>query len=125
MIMIIVVIYIYMINKAIMQPSCSCCFFFSIFQIILFFLFLSHPFLIPYFIFIVNKPCCPKRISLKNVNIASQTIGVISTPKAGGTDPLISLNNGSVGQATILYGGSLRLALGYHEITTRHSYELS
>mmetsp|Transcript_5101 Transcript_5101/g.6591 ORF Transcript_5101/g.6591 Transcript_5101/m.6591 type:complete len:176 (-) Transcript_5101:227-754(-) len=75
----------------------------------------------PYLIFIVKRPCWPINISLKNVKIANHTIGVISTPKAGGTDPLINLSNGSVGQATILYGVSLRFALGYHEITTRQS----
>jgi hypothetical protein len=61
---------------------------------------------------------------LKNVKIANHTIGVISTPNAGGTEPLITLNNGSVGHATILYGASFNFAFGYHEITTRHNYYL-
>jgi hypothetical protein len=54
--------------------------------------------------------------------MANHTIGVISTPKAGGTDPLIILNNGSVGHTTILYGASFKFAFGYHEMTTRQSY---
>jgi hypothetical protein len=53
--------------------------------------------------------------------MANHTIGVISTPKAGGTDPLIILNNGSVGHTTILYGASFKFAFGYHEMTTRQS----
>jgi len=55
------------------------------------------------------------------VKIASQTIGVMSTPKAGGTDPRIRRNNGSVGHTARLKGTSLRFAVGYHEMTTRHN----
>ena len=73
-------------------------------------------------IFIVNNPCCPKRISLKKVKIANQTIGVISTPNAGGTDPRINTSSGSVGHAAILYGNSFKFAFGYHDITTRQSF---
>ena len=50
-------------------------------------------------------------------------MGVISTPKAGGTDPRIIESRGSVGQTTILYGNSLRFDFGYHEMTTRQSYK--
>lgn len=48
-------------------------------------------------------------------------MGVISTPNAGGIDPRISFNSGSVGHTAILNGTSLRLVDGYHEITTRQS----
>mmetsp|Transcript_20118 Transcript_20118/g.24038 ORF Transcript_20118/g.24038 Transcript_20118/m.24038 type:complete len:92 (-) Transcript_20118:249-524(-) len=48
-------------------------------------------------------------------------MGVISTPNAGGIDPRISFNNGSVGQTAILKGSSLSFADGYHEMTTRQS----
>jgi len=76
---------------------------------------------IPYLIFIVSNPCCPKNISFMNENNPNHTTGVMSTPKAGGTDPLNSLNSGSVGQTTILNGTSLTFVDGYHERTMRHS----
>ena len=76
----------------------------------------------PYLIFIVNKPCCPKKISWQNVKMPNQTIGVISTPNAGGIAPRINLSNGSVGQDTRLKGNSLMFWFGYQEITTRHNY---
>ena len=60
-------------------------------------------------------------ISLKNVNTANQTMGVISTPKAGGMVPLMARRSGSVGQTTTLYGNSLRFDFGYQEMTTRQS----
>jgi hypothetical protein len=72
----------------------------------------------------VNRPCCPSNISLKKVKIANQTIGVMSTPKAGGTEPRIRRKNGSVGHTARLNGTSLRFAVGYHEITTRHSFAM-
>mmetsp|Transcript_28512 Transcript_28512/g.59423 ORF Transcript_28512/g.59423 Transcript_28512/m.59423 type:complete len:202 (+) Transcript_28512:272-877(+) len=75
----------------------------------------------PYFIFIVNNPCCPNNISFTNVNSPNQTTGVISTPNAGGTDPRANLRSGSVGHTTMLNGKSLTLADGYHERTMRHS----
>jgi hypothetical protein len=50
-------------------------------------------------------------------------MGVISTPKAGGTVPRMPRRRGSVGQTTRLYGNSLRFDFGYHEITTRQSYK--
>ena len=50
-------------------------------------------------------------------------MGVISTPNAGGMDPRIPTNKGSVGHTMMLYGNSLSFALGYHEMTTRQSYE--
>eukprot|EP01083_Nonionella_stella_P232074 819026_1 len=53
--------------------------------------------------------------------MASHTIGVMSTPNAGGTLPLTNRRSGSVGHTAKLYGNSLSLAVGYHEITTRHS----
>ena len=52
----------------------------------------------------------------------NQTTGVISTPNAGGTDPLTRRSNGSVGQTTIEYGNSLTLKFGYHDNTMRHNY---
>jgi hypothetical protein len=76
---------------------------------------------IPYLIFMVSKPCCPSKISFKNVNTPSQTMGVMSTPNAGGTAPLINFSKGSVGQTANAKGNSLRLVVGYHEMTTRHS----
>jgi hypothetical protein len=76
---------------------------------------------IPYFIFIVSKPCCPNNISLRNVKIPNQTTGVMSTPNAGGTDPLTSLRKGSVGQTTKLNGSSFTFAVGYQESTILHS----
>ena len=76
---------------------------------------------IPYLIFMVNKPCCPNNISLKKVNTPNHTIGVMSTPKAGGTAPRISLSKGSVGHTAKANGNSLRLVVGYHDMTTRHS----
>jgi len=58
---------------------------------------------------------------LKKENIPSQTIGVMSTPNAGGIDPLIIFSNGSVGHTAILKGASLRLLPGYQDITMRQS----
>jgi hypothetical protein len=57
-----------------------------------------------------------------NEKIPSHTTGVMSTPNAGGTDPLSSRKKGSVGQTTMLNGTSLTFADGYHESTMRHSY---
>lgn len=76
---------------------------------------------IPYLIFMVNNPCCPNNISLKKVKTPNQTIGVMSTPKAGGTAPRINFSRGSVGHTANAKGNSLRLVVGYHEMTTRHS----
>mmetsp|Transcript_36854 Transcript_36854/g.80641 ORF Transcript_36854/g.80641 Transcript_36854/m.80641 type:complete len:232 (-) Transcript_36854:61-756(-) len=75
----------------------------------------------PYLIFIVKRPCCPHSTSFKKVNSPSQTMGVISTPNAGGTAPLMSRKRGSVGQTARKKGKSLTLVVGYHEITTLHS----
>ena len=69
----------------------------------------------------VSNPCCPSNISLKKVNTPSHTMGVMSTPKAGGTAPRISLSKGSVGHTANAKGNSLRLVVGYHEMTTRHN----
>ena len=69
----------------------------------------------------VNNPCCPNNISLKKVKIPNQTMGVMSTPKAGGTAPRINLSSGSVGHTAKAKGNSFRLVVGYHEMTTRHS----
>ena len=52
----------------------------------------------------------------------NQTTGVISTPNAGGTDPLTNRSNGSVGQTMMLNGNSFRLADGYQDSTIRHSF---
>ena len=49
-------------------------------------------------------------------------MGVMSTTNAGGTAPLISRKRGSVGQTARKKGKSLRLVVGFHEITTLHSY---
>lgn len=57
------------------------------------------------------------------VNIASQNTGVMSTPKAGGIDPLTNRNKGSVGHATIFHGSLFKSVSGYHDATTRHSYQ--
>lgn len=76
---------------------------------------------IPYFIFIVNNPCCPRNISFINENSPNHTTGVISTPNAGGTVPRSNLNSGSVGQTTTLNGTSLTFAVGYHDRTIRQS----
>lgn len=75
----------------------------------------------PYFIFIVKSPCWPKKISFMNENSPNQTTGVISTPNAGGIDPLTNLSNGSVGHTIILKGTSFALALGYQDNTILHS----
>ena len=79
---------------------------------------ISH---IPYLIFIVSNPCCPNKISFMKLNNPSHTTGVISTPNAGGTDPLTKRRSGSVGQTIRLNGSSLTFAVGYHERTIRHS----
>lgn len=68
-----------------------------------------------------RRPCCPSRISFRNVNIANQKTGVMSTPKAGGTTPFTSRSNGSVGHATKTHGTALRFVSGYQDATTRHS----
>ena len=52
---------------------------------------------------------------------ASQTIGLMSTPKAGGTMLLVGLKSHSVGKTTKEKGGLARSVLGYHDITTLHS----
>lgn len=75
----------------------------------------------PYFIFIVNSPCCPSKISLMKENIPNQTTGVMSTPNAGGIDPLTNRSRGSVGQTMTRNGNSFALADGYQERTMRHS----
>lgn len=79
---------------------------------------------IPYLIFIVSNPCCPNKISFTKLNNPSHTTGVMSTPNAGGTDPLTRRRSGSVGQTIRLNGSSLTFAVGYHERTMRHSCEL-
>ena len=49
-------------------------------------------------------------------------MGVISTPKAGGTAFRMALKRGSVGHATTLKGASFKLVVGYQLKTTRQSY---
>ena len=56
-----------------------------------------------------------------NENSPNQTTGVISTPNAGGIDPLTNLSKGSVGHTIILKGTSFALALGYQDNTILHS----
>mmetsp|Transcript_38334 Transcript_38334/g.91796 ORF Transcript_38334/g.91796 Transcript_38334/m.91796 type:complete len:130 (+) Transcript_38334:844-1233(+) len=56
-----------------------------------------------------------------NENKPNQTTGVISTPNAGGIDPLTNLSNGSVGHTIKLKGTSFALAVGYHDKTILHS----
>lgn len=53
-------------------------------------------------------PCCPSKISCKNEQIMTQTMGLTSTPNAGGTTALVGLKIGSVGQATRFCGALLR-----------------
>mmetsp|Transcript_16805 Transcript_16805/g.35271 ORF Transcript_16805/g.35271 Transcript_16805/m.35271 type:complete len:164 (-) Transcript_16805:33-524(-) len=45
----------------------------------------------------------------------------MSTPNAGGTDPLTKRRSGSVGHTTMLKGTLLMFADGYHERTIRHN----
>lgn len=76
----------------------------------------------PYLIFSVKSPCCPSKISFKNEKIANQTMGVMSTPKAGGITPRMDRSSNSVGHTTRLKGNSFSFTEGYQEITTRQSY---
>lgn len=88
-------------------------------------LFHIHPVIaryMPYFIFMTSRPCGPRRISLIKVKMANQNTGVMSTPKAGGMEPLTSRKRGSVGHATIFQGSLLRSVSGYQEATTRQSW---
>lgn len=80
---------------------------------------------IPYFSFMVSKPCCPRRISCKKVKIPNHTMGVMSTPKAGGMLPRRTLKSGSVGHATMFQGDSFKFMVGYQERTTRHNYYIT
>ena len=52
----------------------------------------------------------------------NHTMGVISTPKAGGMLPRRTLRSGSVGHATMFQGDSFKFVVGYQERTTRHNY---
>jgi hypothetical protein len=76
---------------------------------------------IPYLIFKVNRPCCPKRISCTNVKTATQKTGVMSTPNAGGTNPLTARRSGSVTTVKTSHGISVILTSGYQLSTTRAS----
>jgi len=57
------------------------------------------------------------------LNNPNHTTGVMSTPNAGGTDPLNNRRKGSVGQTIRLNGSSFILAVGYHDSTMRHNCE--
>ena len=52
---------------------------------------------------------------------ASQTIGLTSTPNAGGTTALVGLSIHSVGSTIILNGNDVKLVFGYHDITILES----
>ena len=67
----------------------------------------------------VNKPCCPSRISCTNVKTATQKTGVMSTPNAGGTNPLTARRSGSVTTVKISQGMVVILTSGYQLSTTR------
>lgn len=69
-----------------------------------------------------KSPCCPNKISFKKVKTPNQTMGVMSTPKAGGTAPRVNFKSGSVGQTTKLKGGLFTSVVGYHDMTTRQSF---
>jgi hypothetical protein len=56
------------------------------------------------------------------VKIPSHTIGVMSTPNAGGTAFRIDLNKNSVGHATNIHGIDCNEVVGYQLRTIRHSY---
>lgn len=79
----------------------------------------------PYLIFNVNRPCWPRKISCRNVLIASQTIGLTSTPKAGGTRERVGRRSHSVGRTMKEKGGELRSDFGYHDITTGEEGEVA
>jgi len=66
-----------------------------------------------------SKPCCPSSSSRTKLKIPIHTIGVISTPPKGGISLRTGIKNGSVGQATRLYGSLFRLISGYHDRTIR------
>eukprot|EP00967_Tisochrysis_lutea_P029798 scaffold34883_cov31-Tisochrysis_lutea.AAC.1 len=63
----------------------------------------------------VRSPCGPRRISEKNEIMATQTMGVMSTPATGGITLRVPLRMGSVGQAAMLYGKALRSYLEQKE----------
>mmetsp|Transcript_68113 Transcript_68113/g.156302 ORF Transcript_68113/g.156302 Transcript_68113/m.156302 type:complete len:220 (-) Transcript_68113:117-776(-) len=69
----------------------------------------------------VRMPCGPSATSLTKLATISHTIGLMSTPNAGGTTPRVNASRGSVGQATKLKGASFRSMLGYQESTIRAS----
>lgn len=52
---------------------------------------------------------------------ASQTIGLTSTPNAGGTTALVGLSIHSVGSTIILKGNDVKFVFGYHDITILES----
>ena len=72
----------------------------------------------------VSSPCCPSMISWTKVKNPNHTIGVMSTPKAGGMALRIARKNGSVGQTTTDHGNSLTFVVGYHDNTTRQSLDM-
>ena len=64
-------------------------------------------------------PCVPVRTSLIKLSTPTQTIALMSTPKAGGMSSLTGTRSGSVGQTATLYGNFVRSVLGYHDRTVR------
>ena len=56
---------------------------------------------------IVRSPWSLTKISLRKLRKATQIMGLISTPKAGGTTDLTTFKKGSVGQAITLNGNWL------------------
>lgn len=53
-------------------------------------------------------PCCPNNISCTSEQIMTHTMGLMSTPNAGGMIALVGLRMGSVGHATRFWGVLLR-----------------
>ena len=53
-------------------------------------------------------PCCPNNISWIREQIITHTMGLMSTPNAGGMTALVGFRIGSVGHATRFWGALLR-----------------
>jgi hypothetical protein len=64
-------------------------------------------------------PCGPIRISWTKVDIATHTIGDISTPPTGLIISRVARNKGSVGTARNIQGAFFRSVCGYHVRTMR------
>merc|ERR1740117_2664596 len=59
------------------------------------------------------------RISERKERKATHTMGLMSTPATGGMRRRVGLRMGSVGQAAMFHGSTLRSYLGNQERTTR------